>query len=194
MPEEYLSFINSAQSTTCPSFDFDILTPNFADPAECRSFTFLPRDQNPVIPFKLKDHLISCFFTHFHRYCPMLLLPEFFELCYPVCQHPAYIMNAIYAIGSIYSRHPAIVNGECNYTPTRATNLGKSFARITAEELNQVMIKDLNEDELPNYMIASILLCIYENGMNLNLVKKTKYPTGTLSINISISIFCKFFF
>jgi len=58
VPEDYLSFINSAQSTTCPSFGFDILTPNFADPTEYRSFTFLPKDQNPVIPFKLKDHLI----------------------------------------------------------------------------------------------------------------------------------------
>jgi len=168
IPAEYLSFHNPMLSIPSPSqLDFDIFTPTFADPTECRSFTFLLRDPNPVIPFKLKDHLISCFFTHYHRHHPILLLPDFFELCYPVCRHPSYLMNAIYAFGSIYSRHPVILNGETSRTIT-TTTLGNSFARVASKQLREVVIDDLDDNERPNYIIACILLSIYQMGMNFD--------------------------
>jgi len=178
IPPEYLSFINPTQSTSFPSFGFDVFTPTFDDPTECRSFTFLPQDPNPVVPFKLKDHLLSCFFTHYHRHYPMLLLPDFFELCYPICHHPSYLMNAIYAVGSIFSRHPIILNGDSNTKMTAAT-LGKRFARMAGKELREIKIEDLNDNDTASYIIASILLCSFENGMDFDKNANNSY--GTLS-------------
>jgi len=167
IPPEYLSFINPTKSIPSPSFASDIFTPTFADPTECRSFTFLPLDPNPVVPFRLKDHLLSCFFTHFHRHYPILLLPDFFELCYPVCRHPSYLMNVIYAMGSVFSRHPAIVKDISNIT-TATTTLGNSLARIAATELRQISIEDLDDNERPGFIIATLLVCVYENSMNID--------------------------
>ena len=171
VPEEYLSFIKPGQSTTTPSYDFDVFSPTFIHPtSECRSYTFLPQDPNPVIPPSLKDHLLSCFFTHFHRHFPMLLLPDFFELCYPICQHPSYLMNAIYAMGSVFSRHPAIVKREIDITRA-TTTLGNNFARMAGKQLGAIFIDDLDDIERPSYIIAGILLTTYQLGMNFNHIR-----------------------
>jgi len=177
IPEDYLSSINSTQSTPFPSLDFDVFTPTFIHPiSECRSYTFLPRDPNPVVPSRLKDHLLSCFFTHFHRHYPILLLPDFFESCYPVCRHPSYLMYAIYAFGSIYSRHPVVLNGESS-TKTTTTTLGNSFARMAAKELRKIVIEDLDDNERPSYIIASYLISTYQMGMKFDQ-KASNYSGG----------------
>jgi len=86
-------------------------------------------------------------------------------------------MNAIYAIGSVYSKHPVIVNGGGDSTnPLSTANIGNSFAGIAAKELHQIVFEDLDENETPSFLIASILLHFYENSMNL--VRKTKDCSG----------------
>jgi len=82
-------------------------------------------------------------------------------------------MNVIYAFGSIFSRHPAILNRERNGMTTTA--LGNSFARKAATELDQIVVEELVENEIPSYIIASILLRFYENSMNFYQKKNSSF-------------------
>jgi hypothetical protein len=73
----------------------------------------------PGIPSTFYMHLISMFFTYYHKSNPILQESIFFENLVPRNRHHTMLLNTIYAIGCQYSRSPHLYQTPF-YTPAKA--------------------------------------------------------------------------
>nr|KAJ3421332.1 hypothetical protein HK105_003840 [Polyrhizophydium stewartii] len=85
----------------------------------------------PGLPSEFFLHLISMFFTYFHPTMPIVREISFFENLIPINHHHQMLLNAIYAIGCHYSRHPMLYQAPF-YTPQRASDffMDRAFAAV----------------------------------------------------------------
>ena len=102
-----------------------------------------PRDETsdliiaelPGIPSGFYLHLISMFFTYYHKGFPVLDETIFFENLIPNNRHNGMLLNTIYAIGCRYSRSPHLYQTPF-FTPQKAHDyfLNRALALTPAPE------------------------------------------------------------
>ncbi|TPX30485.1 hypothetical protein SmJEL517_g05949 [Synchytrium microbalum] len=81
----------------------------------------------------LELHLVQVYFTYAHGVLPLFHEKEFFSELAPINKHPSYLLNVIYAMGALYSRHPALYSEY--QSPTRASEIfyGRAVEAIDPE-------------------------------------------------------------
>ncbi|KAJ3055409.1 hypothetical protein HK097_010610 [Rhizophlyctis rosea] len=121
----------------------------------------------PELPNLLPDfylHLISLFFTYFHPTLPLIHERTFFENLVPVNNHHPMLLNAMYAIGCLYSRHPQLYQAPfgspqkaSEYFATRAVNV-VPLGQMSSGKKSSQSVESLST------CVATLLLAVGDFG------------------------------
>ncbi|KAJ3035333.1 hypothetical protein HDV00_004061 [Rhizophlyctis rosea] len=125
----------------------------------------------PELPNLLPDiylHLVSLFFTHFHPTLPLIHERTFFENLVPVNNHHPMLLNAIYSIGCLFSRHPQLYQAPF-YSPQKASEYFATRAANCVQPTQaSSMKKGLQTTESLSTCVASLLLACCDYGARKN--------------------------
>ncbi|KAI9348758.1 fungal-specific transcription factor domain-containing protein [Zopfochytrium polystomum] len=123
----------------------------------------------PDIPADFYVHLITIFFSYFHQALPIINERQFFIEIMPENTHHAMLLNAIYAIGCLFSRHSTLFQAPF-YGPHRASEY---FANRAAG-LIPTFAKTMSSFEKVSICQAALLLSVLDYGSR-NAVRSWMY-------------------
>jgi hypothetical protein len=141
----------------------------------------------PGISTNFYLHLISMFFTYFHKNCPILHESSFLENLVPINKHHGMLLSVIFAIGCQFSRSPHLYQTPF-YTPQKAFDyfINRALALCPAPEVWGSISSDSIEICQAALLLAS---CDYKAqkahswmmfGMAIRLTQKFEMHTSVV--------------